>query len=151
MLTALDQIANRNHLQIMKALIPYLPSDKQKMISLYIKFLELQNVMGFFRQPAPQLKSCASEGDSASPSDMLQDIRNYCDDSEKEMVDQLSNMLSAMELFSMMKDISPEDFASSGGFPFGNAPFGNASFGNAPFGNSEMADLFSALNNETKE
>ena len=51
MLTAIDQIANRNHLQIIKATVPYLPEREQKMISCLVKVLELRNVVRFFSHP----------------------------------------------------------------------------------------------------
>ena len=52
MLTAIDQIANRNHLQIIKATVPYLPEREQKMISCLVKVLELRNVVRFFSHPS---------------------------------------------------------------------------------------------------
>lgn len=104
MLTAIDQIANQNHLQMFKAAIPYLPREKQKFFSFYVKFLEMQNVISFFSRPAGSLQSCSAGNENVNFSDMLNDIRNFCDDSEKSMIDQVSNLMNTMELFSMMME-----------------------------------------------
>lgn len=104
MLTAIDQIANRNHLQMFKAAIPYLPKENQKFFSFYIKFLELQNVMSFFSAQPGRLQSCSAGEEGGHLSDMLNDIRNFCDDNEKKMIDQISNLMTTMELFSMMME-----------------------------------------------
>ena len=104
MLTAIDQIANRNHLQMFKAAIPYLPKENQKFFSFYIKFLELQNVMSFFSAQPGRLQSCSAGEEGGHLSDMLNDIRNFCDDNEKKMIDQISDLMTTMELFSMMME-----------------------------------------------
>lgn len=119
MLTALDQIANQNHLQMVKAMLPYLPHSHQKMLSMVIKMQELQNVAKYFRQSPLQLKSCSAGQEPVHLPDMLSDIRNYCDENEKKMIDQISNLLSTLELYSVMAEtMSPESFMS-GGFPAG--------------------------------
>ena len=110
MLTAIDQIANRNHLQIIKAALPYLPRNEQKMISCCIKVMELQNVMRFFSRPSFQLQACEAGGDPPQLSDLLGDIRRCCDDSEQQLIDQLSNLMNTMELYAMMAQMG--DFAS---------------------------------------
>lgn len=118
MLTTLDQIANQNHLQMIKAMLPYLPSAHQGMLSMLIKVRELQNVASYFRHPPTRLTSCSGGQEAVCLSDMLNDIRNYCDENEKAMIDQISGLLSAMELYSAMAEtMSPESFMS-GGFPF---------------------------------
>ena len=50
MLTALDQIANQNHLLLIKAAIPYIAPGSQKIFSILIKMVELQNVLKFYNQ-----------------------------------------------------------------------------------------------------
>ena len=120
MLTALDQIANQTHLQMIKAMLPYLPANRQKTLSLVIKFQELQNVAQYFRRSPMQLKSCSSDHTPVHLPDMLNDIRNYCDENEKKMIDQISNLFSTIELYSAMAEtMSPESFMTSG-FPFGD-------------------------------
>lgn len=111
MLTAIDKIANQNHLQMMKAIIPYLPLNTQKMISFYIKFMELQNIISFYSDTSGRLYSCSMENKTVNVAEMLNDISNYCDKSEKKMIDQISNLITTMELFSiMMENEESEDY-----------------------------------------
>lgn len=104
MLTAIDQIANRNHLQMFKATLPYLPRETQKMFSFYVKFLELQNIVSFFSAKQGILQSCSTGSESPNLSNMLNDIRNFCDENEKGMIDQIGNLITTMELFAMMAE-----------------------------------------------
>lgn len=104
MLTAIDQIANRNHLQVIKSVIPYLPPSEQRMIACYIKMLELNNVARFFRHQPCQLQSCATDRAPVHLPDMLNDIRNYCDENEQKMIDQMTNLITAMEMYSVMAE-----------------------------------------------
>lgn len=110
MLTAIDQIANRNHLQIIKAALPYLPRNEQKMISCCVKVMELKNVMRFFSRPSFQLQSCEAGGEPPHLSDLLGDIRSCCDDSDQQLLDQICNLMNTMELYAMMAQMG--DFVS---------------------------------------
>ncbi|MDD3795136.1 MAG: hypothetical protein PHE06_04045 [Lachnospiraceae bacterium] len=109
MLTAIDQIANQNHLQIFKAIIPYIPRQEQRFFSFYIKMMEVQNVTHFFDRQTMQ--ACSAGEGSPELSDILKDIRNYCDESESKIIDQITNMMTAMELFSAMSEpMEQEDY-----------------------------------------
>ena len=109
MLTALDQIANQNHLQLLKATIPYIDSSSQKMVSLFIKVLEMQNILRFYEHTGNCVQACNTGADSPGMIDMLTDMRSYCDESEGEMIDQCIQLLSTLELYSI--------FAQSGADP----------------------------------
>ena len=113
MLTALDQIANQNHLQLIKAALPYAPQKSQRALSVCIKLAELQNIMQFYAHggltsnalgavSGVQACGCAAddkkEPAAADPLDILMDVRNYCDAGEQEMLDQWIQLLAAMEL-----------------------------------------------------
>lgn len=102
MLTAIDQIANQNHLQMIKAAVPYLHAREQKFVAIYAKLLELQNIMSFYSENASQISSCSIDQNSASTSDILNDIRNYCDPSDQEMIDHCLQLINAMELYTAM-------------------------------------------------
>lgn len=109
MLTALDQIANQNHLQLLKAAVPYINTSSQKMISLLIKILEMQNILRFYKHTGNCVHACSTGNEPPGIIDMLTDMRNYCDESEGEMIDQCLQILSALELYSI--------FAQSGADP----------------------------------
>ncbi len=112
MLTAIDQIANQNHLQLFKAALPYLPENRQRFLSCYIKMMEFQNVARFFSDPPGRLQSCGAGQEPPNLSDMINDMRNYCDENEQRWFDQMSNILTAMELYAAMSEEfdSEEDY-----------------------------------------
>lgn len=101
MLTALDQIANQNHLQLIKAAVPYIASENQKMISVFIKMIELHNIMNFYNHSSFSVNACSTQTEQPGMLDILADIRNYCEGAEQEFLDQWIQIISAMELYSV--------------------------------------------------
>lgn len=110
MLTAIDQIANQNHLQMIKAAVPYLHAREQRFIAIYAKLLELQNIMSFYSGNETEISSCSLEQEPANTVDILSDIRNYCDPAEQEMIDHCLQILTAMELYSTMSQQPESNF-----------------------------------------
>ena len=107
MLTPIDEIANQNHLQLIKAAISFLPPQNQRALSLLIKVMELRNLSAFFQKQG-SLHACNVGGTPASFPEMLAEMRNYCDGPELELIDQLGQMFSMMDLYAVMMQ-SPED------------------------------------------
>lgn len=101
MLTPIDQIASQNHLQLIKAAIPYLQTKQQKNISVLIKVMELQNILRFYNQNNRCISACAASDSPPGILDMLSEMRNYCEGSDQEMLDQWIQIAGAMELYSM--------------------------------------------------
>lgn len=104
MLTALDQVANQNHLQLVKAVLPYVQPGSQRMLSVFIKMLELQNILRFYDRGDRCVSACSISGDSPGILEILSDIRNYCDGSEQEMIDQCLQLMAVMELYSVFSE-----------------------------------------------
>ena len=103
MLTAIDQVANQNHLQMIKAAIPYLDIRRQKMVSVCVKLLELENVLACYRQSEKSaLQACSLNQESGGAADILNDIRNYCDKGEQDLIDQCISMLNTLELYTTL-------------------------------------------------
>lgn len=102
MLTAIDQVANRNHLQLVKAAIPYLPPENQRMVSVCVKMMELQNVAAFYNRSSDRVSACSSGAEPPGIVDILSDIRNYCEGEEQEMIDHCLQLLSTLELYSTL-------------------------------------------------
>lgn len=111
MLTALDQIANQNHLQLIKAAIPYIASENQKMLSVLIKMMELQNIMNFYDHSNFAVNACSAGAGQPDMLDILTDIRNYCEGEEQAFLDQWIQIVSAMELYSVFAQ-APEGSAA---------------------------------------
>lgn len=86
MFTVLDQIANRNHLQLIKAAIPYVNASSQKTISLLVKMMEIQNIIRFYDSGNSRIRGCDTGAQSSGILDMLTDIRSYCEDENEQMM-----------------------------------------------------------------
>lgn len=135
MQTKLDQIANQHHMQLLKALLPHLPMNRQRSFSILIKTIEIRNVVDYYNHAADFIhrgtdadnesnmqadegfQECAiqetttentpgggseeaAEGENPSALlDILADIRQYCDEEDREMIDQVLQMISMIELY----------------------------------------------------
>lgn len=102
MLTPIDQIASKNHLQLMKAAVSYLPPGKQKYLAVFLKVMEIQNLLRYFHTASSAVTACSSSSGQTGPADILTDLKQYCDDSEQELLDQWIQMFSMLELYSML-------------------------------------------------
>lgn len=120
MMTMIDQVANQNHLQLIKAMLPYLPPANQKNLCYWIKMMELQNISAFYRSHT----CCAqaiSDSCSAGPAEILSDVRNYCDEGEQAVIDQILQTLSMLELYSAMAQSSSDGMVFPNSVPENNA------------------------------
>ena len=77
-------------LQITKLLIPYLPPSTQRIMAIYVKFMEFQNTFSTFQ---------AFRQKSNSTQDIIQDLIPFMPPSACESLEQIQSMMSMMELF----------------------------------------------------
>lgn len=98
--TAFDNIISNRELQIIKSALPYIPVGEQKFISIFVKFQELKNTMNLYDQSSDgSVGICSTSNDTISNlSDMVNSIKVFCTDSEKEELDLLYNMASGFTL-----------------------------------------------------
>ena len=73
-MTALDQVICDDSLQAMKAVIPYTPFREQKMLSVFIKFMEFKKTIQLFWQPKQEMKMASAEPSAVTPPQMLQEM-----------------------------------------------------------------------------
>ncbi len=96
----LDTLVQDKHLQMIKSALPYLNPSHQKNIAMIVKFMELQRTMALFQNPANNLHMCSEEAsDEERPLHMLNAIREYCTDTEKETVDSLINFVQMFSTY----------------------------------------------------
>ena len=107
-----DQHFCSNHIRMLKIFLHYVPEAHRKMLSIYIKFLELQHAMNHpfhFRQ----MKTCDF-------SSLIQELIPFCTPKERQQFQSMENMFSSfeqmknmMEMMDMMKDMFGDE---EGGF-----------------------------------
>lgn len=93
-------------LQLTKLLIPYLPRETQRIMAIYVKFMEFQNTWSSFR---------AFRQKSHTTQDIFQELRPFMPPSTSESIDNLMNMMSMME---MMQSMQNTDSGESSDFGF---------------------------------
>ena len=87
-------------LQITKLLIPYLPPRTQRIVAIYIKFMEFQNTLSSFH---------AFRQKSQNAQDIMAELRPYMPPSACESMDNLQNMMSMMEMFRSFHEMENGD------------------------------------------
>lgn len=100
-MTPFDMMVSSPQLQTMKLMLPYLPPAYQRILALYIKFTELQNTFRHF-----SFLHTASGKHSATPFDILDEIRPYMNPKDSESLESFLSILNMME---MMKDMNGGD------------------------------------------
>lgn len=95
---SIDSLIQNRHLEMMKAALPYLDNSRQSTIAMMVKFMELQRTIALFNTPGNDLRMCSEEErEELGPFQMLNAIREYCTEREKEMVD---NIMTFVQMFS---------------------------------------------------
>ncbi len=123
MFTAIDQVANQHHLQLIKAALPYFSTNTQASLSVCIKLMELRNILTYYQRHDSCVQACGSEDAAPSMTEILEDIRNYCEGDDQTLIDQMLQMFQMLELYSMLAQTSSDlTFSGFPGFGNGTAP-----------------------------
>jgi len=104
-LTAIDQIANGDQLQMIKAALPYISQSNQKYAALYIKALEISNILSFY-QETQDISICSLESEQTSMLDMFHDIKNYCSETQRTALEQCIQIFQVMNTYQAMNNTS---------------------------------------------
>lgn len=127
-MTQLDTLVTSDELQLLKIMLPYLPSSWQRMLAIYIKVREFSNTLRLFQhtEPIPSKSIHSLE-------DLMQDFSIFLTPSDKD------SMQTMMQFMSMMKN--------------GEVPYDFSSFTsqNNSSEMSAMTDLFDSILNERTE
>lgn len=110
-MTPLDRMTTTKELQIMKLMLPYLPSAYRGMFAIFAKFSELQAAIRLFRRHGNdfQKEEPIKSKEFASPAEILEDLRPFMDSEESETID---TILNAMDMMEVMKDMDFSDFSN---------------------------------------
>lgn len=97
----LDSLVGDNHLQMMKAALPYMNVPQQRFISLFIKFNELQRTISLFEDGEVAAMGICSAGEKPkdfSPIDMLNAIKGFATPYEQDFIDLIMNFFQGFKL-----------------------------------------------------
>lgn len=99
---AVDEIANGSGLQMFKACIPYLPAPMQKSLILYIKMLEMNNLLSYYNSG---LSACSSDSCRKDPEELLNELHQYGTEAQNQMLDQALNLISTLKMYRTCQDL----------------------------------------------
>lgn len=119
---AFDALFTNNHIQMLKLFSAYLDPSVHGQWAVYIKFLELQYTLQFFRDhPSASICAYTDIRHSGGATRLLEEIMPFCTPSEKEklqniqnMYKNIENMQEMMQMMEMLQEISPELFSGGG-------------------------------------
>ncbi len=113
--TAFDTLFTTNYIQKLKILMPYFDRSMQKNIAVYIKYLELQYTMNFFRHHPSADISLLPHESSMNYGKLCGEMIPYCTESERRQMENMQNMFRTfeqykemMEMVQMMQEMFPE-------------------------------------------
>ncbi len=112
---AFDTLFCTNHIQMLKVLLPYMNHQMQKSMAVYIKFLELNYTIDYFRKHPYPLCGCMQKEDSPDIFKMCSELAPYCTENEKKQLEQIKNIQQGMNMYKemsqtmdMMKEFMPD-------------------------------------------
>lgn len=106
-MTPFDIKITDDNLQMMKLLLPYVPPSMQKMLGIYVKFLEMQHALDYFHSATLDAQSFEQKNHSLFT--MLGEIRPYLRGKQTDMIDQLLQASQMMEMFQTFQDMSSDN------------------------------------------
>ena len=96
---AFDALFTTNHIQMYKILLPYLEASLQKQLAVYIKYMEFQYTLTYFKLHPKASMPRETQPDAAA---MCGELAPFCSSSEKaqleKMVELFSNIKNAKEI-----------------------------------------------------
>lgn len=152
-IVAFDTLFTTNQIQKLKILLTYVEPAQQKLIAVYIKFLELQYTITFFQNYPCSLGKFPKE-DGFNANKLCDEILPFCTSSEQQMLNNMKNMYQnfanmqeMMQMVQMMKDLFPEGDNPMNGDP--TAMFSGLSGLSELFGSQgmDMSQLFEMFQN----
>ena len=105
-MTELDYLTAAPHLQMIKAALPYINIQEQRIFSLLVKIGELERTVQLFeKKEEGELGICSLEEDApASPLDMLNAMKPYGTEAEQDFIDLIINFLHGSQLYQSYMD-----------------------------------------------
>lgn len=155
---AFDTLYTNNHIQMLKIVMPYFDGPMQKMLAVYIKYLEFRHTLDRYRLPSYELNGCSSEKKEFDIGKICSELLPFCTPEEKKRLGQIAEFFRSMEMYKemsrtmeMMKEFAPDLFNDGPG-GIGNLFSSGSSHENQPDGtDNDTADQSNSRNNGMME
>ena len=103
--TPLDEHLYDPTAQMIKVILPYMDVSSARMMAVLAKFLEIKRTIIFFNQPYFSQNICKGSLQSLEITDILCDLKKYCDGPYLQMIDMLLNALQMSKMYEKFKDM----------------------------------------------
>ena len=90
-----DEVILPKELQMMKAFLPFLPVSMQKMLAIYIKWIELQKTIEYFSQNTPVQQS-------PDMGNLMKCMKGLLPPEEQSQIEQFADMFENMDMYREM-------------------------------------------------
>lgn len=98
--TIFDTLTQSKELQMLKTAVPYMRQSQKQQFAVLIKYLELQRAMQVFAPGTVTLAACELPEEENNTINMLGEMRKYANQREQELIDNFTNLLSMLTLYS---------------------------------------------------
>lgn len=112
---AFDTLFSTNHISMLKVMLPYMDNQMQKSMAVYIKFLELNYTIDFYKQHPFPLCGCMEKENAPDLLKLCTELLPYCTETEKKQLEQIRGIFQSMEMYKemsktmdLMKDFMPD-------------------------------------------
>lgn len=93
-------------MEMLKAVLPYIPVSMQKFLNIYLGFSELFNAINMIRNgPILYADSIADKSKLGNMDELLGVLRGFCSPKENELIDMFFNMSKMMNMYDSYKDM----------------------------------------------
>ncbi|MDE7307808.1 MAG: hypothetical protein K2N61_03955 [Lachnospiraceae bacterium] len=93
-------------MEMLKAVLPYIPVSMQKFLNIYMGFSELFNAINMIRNgPILYTDSIIDKSKLGNTDELLGVLRGFCSPKENELIDMFFNMSKVMNMYDNYKDI----------------------------------------------
>ncbi len=99
-----DTCMTTGQIGMMKGILPFVDMPIQQYLAIYIKILELQYVISFFKKNEHGISAPVCDSDSGFLS-ILQNVRKYSSSKDSEMIDQLLQMAKAFKMYQNYSEV----------------------------------------------
>ena len=103
--TPLDEHLYDPTAQMIKVILPYMDVSSARMMAVLAKFLEIKRTIIFFNKPYFSQTLCKGSLQSLEITDILCDLKKYCDGPHLQMIDMLLNALQMSKMYEKFKDM----------------------------------------------
>ena len=98
--TIFDTLTQSREIQMLKTAVPYIKQSQKRQFAILIKYLELQRAMRIFTPGTATLSACEIPEEQNTSLNMLTEMRKYATPKEQDMIDNFTNLISMMTLYS---------------------------------------------------